>query len=126
MKSHKLIDIDVLRRVAKDERSYAAGQTIFKTGDLATELFIIKEGSVAVRIGDRTLETLGPDEMFGEMAIVERQARGATVVAETDCVVIPVGEKQFLILIRQEPNFAVGIMRVMAQRLKASNSAAET
>ena len=116
------IDFEVLSRVTTETRAYQAGEVIFKTGDVGTELFVIQQGTVAVRVGERVVETLGPGAVCGELALMERQARSATTIAETECVVVPVTEKQFLVLIRLAPNFALGLMRTLAQRLRTANT----
>jgi len=67
------------------------------------------------------LETLSDYNIFGEMALVDAAPRSATAVAVTDVKLVPVGEKQFLFLISHTPDFAVNVLRVMAQRLRASN-----
>jgi CRP/FNR family transcriptional regulator, cyclic AMP receptor protein len=71
--------------------------------------------------GNRLLETLGENEIFGEMALIDTSPRSATVVAETDVVVAPVTEKQYLFLVRHTPYFALKVMRVLADRLRAQN-----
>jgi CRP/FNR family cyclic AMP-dependent transcriptional regulator len=118
-----IIDFEVLRHVMPDTRAYKAGEIIFNAGDAGSEFFVIKEGSVGIRLGDRTIETLGRGEVFGEMALIDAKPRSATVVAETDCVVVPLGEKQFLLMVREAPYFALGVMRVLALRLRAANAA---
>jgi CRP/FNR family transcriptional regulator, cyclic AMP receptor protein len=118
-----IIDFEVLSRVGADRRSFKAGDVIFKAGDPGNELFVIRDGTVSVRVGDRTVETLGSSEIFGEMAIVDGKPRSATVIAETDCVVVPVSEKLFLLMVREAPFFALAVMRVLASRLRAANEA---
>jgi CRP-like cAMP-binding protein len=51
------------------------------------------------------------------------KARAATAVALTDVDLVPVGEKQFLFLVSQTPQFALNVMRVLARRLRAVNAA---
>ena len=118
-----IIDFEVLAQVAKETRSYKAGETIFKEGDRGNEFFVVRDGSVNITVGGRTVETLGPSEVFGEMAIVDAKPRSATVVAESDCVVVPLSEKQFVALVREAPYFALAVMRVLALRLRAANEA---
>ncbi len=103
--------------------SFKAGDTIFREGDPGHELFVIKHGQVEVLTGNRLLETLGDNEIFGEMALIDDQPRSATVVAKTDVVVAPVGEKQYLFLVRHTPFFALRVMRVLAERLRRQNRA---
>jgi len=118
-----IIDFEVLSRVGADRRSFKAGEVIFKAGDPGSELFVIRDGTVSVRVGDKTVETLTSSEIFGEMAIVDGKPRSATVIAETDCVVVPVSEKLFLLMVREAPFFALAVMRVLASRLRAANDA---
>jgi CRP/FNR family transcriptional regulator, cyclic AMP receptor protein len=104
-------------------RLYAAGETIFREGDPGLEFYVIKSGKVRVLRGNRILETIGENEIFGEMALIDASPRSASVVAETDAVVAPINEKQYLFLVRHTPYFALKVMRVLAERLRAQNRA---
>lgn len=116
-------DFALLARATDETRSFKAGEVIFKAGDIGTEFFVVTSGRVSVRHGNRTLQALGEGEIFGEMALVDAEPRSATVVAETDCVVVPVSEKQFLFMSSEAPFFSLSVMRVLVQRLRASNKA---
>ena len=98
-----------------------AGGIIFREGDAATELFVIKSGQVRIQLGNRTLTELGPDSIFGEMALIDNEPRSASAIAVTDVEIVPVSERQFLFLVSQTPYFALKVMRVLAQRLRATN-----
>ena len=102
-------------------RDYRAGETIFREGEPGLEFYVIRAGRVRILRGNRLLETLGENEIFGEMALIDTSPRSATVVAETDVVVAPVTEKQYLFLVRHTPYFALKVMRVLADRLRAQN-----
>jgi CRP/FNR family transcriptional regulator, cyclic AMP receptor protein len=104
-----------------EARTFKAGSTIFREGDEANELFVIKSGQVRVQIGNRTIRELGAESIFGEMALIDSEPRSATVTAITDVELVPVSEKQFLFLVSQTPYFALKVMRVLAQRLRATN-----
>jgi CRP-like cAMP-binding protein len=117
------VDFAVLSRATPDSRSFKAGEIIFKEGDPGLEFFVVKSGSVAIRRGNRTLDVLREGEIFGEMALIDSEPRSATVVADSDCVVVPVGEKQFLFMSSETPYFALSVMRVLVQRLRTSNKA---
>ena len=103
-------------------RNYKAGELIFREGEPAKELFVIKSGSVEIRLGNRLLDTLPERSIFGEMALIDRGPRSATAVALTDTVVVPVDEKQFLLMVSRTPYFALNVMRVLVQRLRTSNT----
>jgi CRP/FNR family cyclic AMP-dependent transcriptional regulator len=117
------VDFALLGRATDETRSFQAGDVIFKEGDRGEEFFVIRSGKAAVRLGNRTLEELGEGEIFGEMALIDAEPRSATVIAETDVVAVPVGEKQFLFMTSEAPYFALSLMRVLVQRLRAANKA---
>jgi len=101
--------------------SFKAGDIIFREGDNALDLFVIKSGQVRIQIGNRTVAELAPDTIFGEMALIDDEPRSATAVALTDVVLVPVSEKQFLFMVSQTPYFALKVMRVLATRLRETN-----
>jgi CRP/FNR family transcriptional regulator, cyclic AMP receptor protein len=104
-----------------EARSFKAGSVIFREGDAANELFVIKSGQVRIQIGNRTVTELGQESIFGEMALIDSEPRSATATAITDVELVPVSEKQFLFLVSQTPYFALKVMRVLAQRLRMTN-----
>jgi CRP/FNR family transcriptional regulator, cyclic AMP receptor protein len=116
-----LIDFGILAGAGAPLREYRAGEVIFREGDPATELFIVKNGTVEIRLGNRLLGTLPELSIFGEMALIDPGPRSATAVAATDATVVPVGEKQFLFLVSRTPHFALNVMRVLVRRLRTSN-----
>ena len=121
--SKSFVDFAMLARATSETRNFKAGEIIFGEGDAGVEFFVVKAGAVAIRRGNRTLDVLGEGEIFGEMALIDSEPRSATVVAESDCVVVPVGEKQFLFMTSEAPYFALSVMRVLVQRLRNSNNA---
>jgi CRP/FNR family cyclic AMP-dependent transcriptional regulator len=115
------VDFGILVGAGAPTREYKAGDVIFREGDPAEELFIVKSGTVELRLGNRLLGTLPERSIFGEMALIDRGARSATAVAATDAAVVPIGEKQFLFLVSRTPHFALNVMRVLVRRLRTSN-----
>jgi CRP/FNR family transcriptional regulator, cyclic AMP receptor protein len=116
------IDFGLLAGAGAPVRSYKAGDVIFNEGDPAEELFVVKTGSVEIRVGNRRLDTLPERSIFGEMALIDHGPRSATAVAATDAELVPVGEKQFLYLVTRTQFFALNVMRVLVQRLRSSNT----
>ena len=117
------VDFRVLAGASVPVRDFKAGDVIFRRGDPAHELFIVQSGEVEIRLGNRVLETLPQYSIFGEMALVDSAPRSATAIASSDAKLVPVSEKQFLFLISNTPYFALNVMRVMARRLRAANTA---
>ena len=104
-----------------EARQIKAGDVIFREGDQAQELFVIRSGEVRIQIGNRTIAELSADSIFGEVALIDNEPRSATAIAVTDVELVSVSEKQFLFLVSQTPYFALRVMRVLAQRLRATN-----
>jgi CRP/FNR family transcriptional regulator, cyclic AMP receptor protein len=117
------IDFGLLARDGMAARPAKAGETIFHEGDPAHDMFVIKHGHVAIRLGNRTLAELADRSIFGERALLDTAPRGATAVALTDCELVPISQQQFLLLVSQTPSFALDVMRVLARRLDATHHA---
>ena len=117
------VDFSILAGAGAPLRSFKAGEIIFREGDAAEELFVIKSGKVEIRLGNRVLDTLPELSIFGEMALIDSAPRSATAVAATDVALVPVSEKQFLFLVTRTPHFALNVMRVLARRLRTTNTA---
>jgi CRP/FNR family transcriptional regulator, cyclic AMP receptor protein len=81
-------------------------------------MFIVQEGEVEIRVGDNVAETVGADGFFGEMAIIDGGVRSASAVAKTNCVLIPINEKQFMFMVEETPFFALQVMRALTARLR--------
>ncbi len=97
------------------------GQVIFTTGDPGREMFIVRTGSVDLRIGETVLETVEQGGIFGELALVDPAPRSATAVAGPDCTLVLVNADAFSDLVRRVPALALEVMRVMARRLRRTN-----
>ncbi len=102
-------------------RECQAGDVIFQTYDMGAEMYVVLEGDVELTIGTSVLETLGPGEPFGEMALIDQAPRVATAIAKTPCKLAVISEKRFLFMVQQTPQFALQIMKVMADRLRKMN-----
>ena len=92
-----------------------------REGDPRTHMFYLHKGKAAVIAKGREVEEVKDGGIFGEMAIIDHGARSASVVARTDCEVVAVDERLFLLLVRQTPFFAIDVMRSLVKRLRAMN-----
>ncbi len=99
-----------------------AGEAIFEAYDMGSEMYVVLEGQVEIKIDSTVLETLGPGEPFGEMALIDQAPRTATATAKTPCKLAVISEKRFLFMVAQTPHFALQIMKVMADRLRKMNA----
>lgn len=114
--------IDLFRN-SKDFVSFSASQTIFQEDEPGDVMYVVLEGEVDILIDGKVISTLGPGGLFGELALIDTRPRSATAVARTDCKLVPISAKRFAYLVQQTPNFALHVMRVMADRLRRMDEA---
>jgi CRP-like cAMP-binding protein len=99
------------------------GQVIFSAGETGRAMFIVRTGSVDLKIDDELVETVEQGGVFGELALVDAAPRSATAIAGPDCSLVLVEERSFNDLLRRVPGLGLEIMRVMARRLRRANQA---
>jgi CRP-like cAMP-binding protein len=97
---------------------FAAGEVIFEQGDQGDGMYLVREGSVELKAGDRVIETLAAPGLFGEMALIQDEPRALTAVAATNLALVEIPMRQFWVLVHETPYFAQLVMTVMAQRLR--------
>ncbi len=106
---------------ASDCKIVAAGETIFKKGDRGDVMYGVIEGEVEIVNEGKTIATVGKDDVFGEMALIDKAARSSSAIAKTDCKLAIVNEHLFLFLVQETPTFALQVMSVMADRIRHLN-----
>lgn len=101
--------------------SIQAGQALFREGEEGNQMYILETGIAEVLVQNRVVETLVHGSIVGEMGLVSPGPHSASVIAKTDCEFVAVDEKRFQFLVQQTPFFAIQVMRLMAERLRATN-----
>jgi CRP/FNR family cyclic AMP-dependent transcriptional regulator len=107
-----------LFRNAQQTLTIPAGEVIFTEGDAGSEMYGIVEGQIELHTSNRSIATLGADDVFGEMALVDSSPRMATAVATTDTVLAVIDKHRFLFLVQETPMFALQVMSTMAARFR--------
>ena len=113
-------DVERVAEIA-EERGYADGETIAAEGELGNELHIVVEGVVSV-IQDRDgteheLARRTAGDAVGEMSLITHTPRIASLVASGPVRTIRIGHGKFESMLRERPDVALAVMRVLAQRL---------
>ena len=111
-----------LFRNAPKTSVHPVGATIFQEGDQGDCMFAIKRGRVAILVGGETVDTLGDEELFGEMALLEHATRTATVITLEETELVEIDKAQFYILVRQNPHFALQLMQLLSERLRNADT----
>jgi CRP-like cAMP-binding protein len=113
--------LDIFRHT-DDYHPFKPGEVVFQAGEPGKVFFAVKEGEVEILSGDQVLEVVGEGGIFGEMALIDDQPRSASAVARTACKLVVMDRKKFQFLVQQTPFFALQVMRVLAERLRATTS----
>lgn len=101
--------------------AYEPGAVICSEGEAAHEMFHILSGAVAVEKGGRTVRRFGQGSYVGEMAMILREPRSATIVAvEPATRVLRISEQNLQLLLEENPDIVKGLLREMALRLQAT------
>jgi CRP-like cAMP-binding protein len=124
---HKLLEI---KEGPLQTVTFKAGDPIIVEGDAGDTAFFIVSGSVEVVLGEgdkaKVVGTLGEDEVFGEMCLIEPGPRSATVIALTDTDCLATTYAEFIEAIEDHPERAVGFMKTLVRRLRQMNEMMES
>ncbi|HXY17120.1 MAG TPA: cyclic nucleotide-binding domain-containing protein [Gaiellaceae bacterium] len=114
------LDDALLSRLSGEffEKTFAPGETIATEGGSGRTFVLIDSGEVSVWVHDREVRRLGPGTAFGEMALIDKAARSATVRAETEthCYLMPVWS--FRPLVEERPEMTWSLLESLAQRIR--------
>ena len=98
------------------------GRVLVSEGSTGSEFFVIIDGKASVSKKGRKVATLGPGDAFGELALLDKAPRNATVTAETPLEVVVLGQREFGGLIDEVPGFARKLLAGMARRLREADA----
>jgi CRP/FNR family cyclic AMP-dependent transcriptional regulator len=116
-------DLRTIRK-ALEEVSVPPGRVLCEEGSIGREFFLIVDGKASVRRANRRIATLGPGQYFGELALLDRRPRSASVISETDMVLLVLGQRQFNGILDAVPAIARKLLAAMATRLREADSRA--
>ena len=108
-----------LKEIAKlaDEIDLRQGKEMTREGAPGREFFVLLEGTADVRKKGRKINTLGAGDFFGEISLVSRQPRTATVTATSPVRALVVTDYSFRHLLDESPQIKTKVMEAMAERL---------
>ena len=116
----KLTAID-MRMFAKNigaNITFHAGSTIFEKGDAGTSMYVIQSGVVEMLIDENIVDVCGPNEAIGYMSMIDGSTRSSTARAKEAVEVSIIDQIKFRFMVDEVPNFAMYVMRAMAQRIR--------
>ena len=113
-------DESFLQRLAGEfmERTFAAGETIAEEGEAGRTFIVIERGEVTVTVHGEEVAQLGPGDSFGEMALIDKSARSATVKADTEVHGYQLPVWSFRPLVESHPAMAWALLEALAERVR--------
>jgi CRP/FNR family cyclic AMP-dependent transcriptional regulator len=114
-------DLALIGKSAEDVK-VDAGKVLVTEGSAGAEFFVIIEGKARVTRRGRKVADLGPGQFFGDLALLDRAPRNATVVADTPMEVLVLGQREFAALIDEVPGFAHKLLAGLARRLREADA----
>jgi CRP-like cAMP-binding protein len=109
-------ELELLARRAEDLH-VDEGAVLVKEGDSGREFFVIGEGKARVSRAGKDLAVLGAGDFFGELSLLDRAPRNATVTAQTPLDVFVLDERSFAGLLGEIPTLSQKLLVGMARRL---------
>ena len=101
-----------------DEIDFPEGKEIIREGERGREFFVVLEGSVDVIRGGRKVATLTNGDFAGEMALISRVPRNATVKTTTPVRALVVSDQAFRSLMKRSSEIQLKVLEALAERLE--------
>lgn len=95
-----------------------AGKVLCSEGEMGNQYFVILSGTARVSRRGRKVAMIGPGTGFGELSLLDKHPRNATVVAETPMEVVVLGQREFAGLVDDVPGFARKLLAALAGRVR--------
>jgi CRP-like cAMP-binding protein len=110
-------ELNQVHRQAR-QGEFSAGDVIVTEGETGVGFHLILSGRAKVLAGKRTIATLGPGDFFGELSLIDRGPRTATVVANTTLKTLSLVSWEFLPMLDRNPSIARKLLVVICGRLR--------
>ena len=104
-----------------DRATRAAGDVLMRQGDRGDEMMLLLSGAATVERDGRTLARLGANDVVGELSLIDREPRTATVTATEACDVLVMHRQDFTALMEEVPHFNQRVLLSLAKRLRAAD-----
>ncbi len=117
------IDMRMFAQRAGATVTFSAGSIVFNKGEPGACMYIVQSGLIEMLIGDKVIESCGPNEAIGFMSMVDGAPRSSTARVKEPCELSLIDQRKFRFMVDEVPNFALYIMGAMARRIRGMSQA---
>jgi len=110
-------ELRLIARLAKT-RVVPEGTRLVVEGEVGDKMLVVLSGSASVQRGGRKIATLAAGDVIGELGVLSRAPRNATVVTTADCEVAVIGQRAINRLLADAPGFARKLLEALAERVR--------
>ena len=100
-----------------DEIDFPEGKVLIREGDSGREFFVLIDGAAEVQRGGKKVAAIGPGDFFGEIALISKTPRNATITTTSPVRSLVITDRAFRQLLDRSPQIAVGVLTALAERL---------
>jgi len=100
------------------EQHFDNGSVIFKKDDSGNCVYFIYKGQVSIHDGEHQLALLSENELFGELSLLDSEARSASATAITECILLKIEQEDFYDVVATNTDILKGIMKTLCKRLR--------
>ena len=114
------LDFRVFAREACPVIDFQAGTNVFQLGEPGAAMYVILSGRIDMVNGDRVIESLGAQEAFGMMSLIDTLPRTATARVSEDAQLAVIDRKKYQFMLHELPSFAVFLIQTLANRVRST------
>jgi CRP-like cAMP-binding protein len=114
------LDFRVFAREACPVIDVRAGTTVFQLGEPGASMYVILSGRIDMVNGDRVIESLGAQQAFGMMSLIDALPRTATAQVTEDAQLAVIDRKKYQFMLHELPSFAVFLIQTLANRVRST------
>ena len=114
------LDFRIFAREACPVIDMPAGETVFHLGEPGATMYVILSGRIDMLNGDRLIESLGAQQAFGVMSLIDTLPRSATARVSEAAQLAVIDRKKYQFMLHELPSFAVFLIQTLANRVRST------
>ena len=121
MNEDQSFDFSILDQLGARYVRFDAGEKVFLQDEIGDAMYMVRAGRIDVITYGMVLENVRAGGIFGEMALIDEGVRSAAAIAAEPTEVVAIDKPTFLAIVRNDPQFALRVMNLLATRLRRMN-----